>query len=86
MASLTTQSKEEVAGDIMRYLSLHHEEIPLTAPQVVAGITVFDDEVAACEAAILAALPAGPANWLTAHPEIARRIMRLVADKRRETL
>lgn len=86
MAQLNAATKTELAARVESQLSSRFEEIPISHQAVVSGIAIFDGELETAEAAIIAALPAGPANWLTSKPAVAREILLAVAEKRREVL
>jgi len=86
MAQLDSATKDALTRQLLKVLSARWEHIPLSHEQVRAGIDLFDDELESCEEAILAALPSNAQTWLTAHQPIAREIVIVVEQARKEEL
>ena len=87
MATLSAEQLGEIHTDVMRLWSDENLATPITKAQLTALLGIIDPEVNTAEQEILDAIPAGPEKaWLTSNPHISRRLITMVADKRREVL
>lgn len=86
MAQLDSETKDALAAKLLSALSSRWDKIPITHQQVRAGIDVFDEQLEACETAILDALSSSTQAWLVVHQAIAREIVVAVEQARKEKL
>ena len=87
MAKLSDGERFNVWAEAMRLLSLYSIDTPVTKPQFRWLVNYLDDNLETFEANVVAGLPGGAGkDWLLANPGIARRLVVMVAEKRREAL
>ena len=86
MAQLSEARRDEVAASVHRQLSRRFHPIDITKAQVRSGIAVFDENLETCEGNILSSVGPNAQTWLQNNPTVARYILEMVAQKRREEL
>lgn len=87
MAVLQQDARAALRALIMERWSAAGLQTPITKPQLAFLIGVVDEALESAEIAIVQALPAGPEkSWLLSVPEVGRRLIELVEQKRREVL
>jgi hypothetical protein len=71
----------------MALLSRYNIETPISKVNFLALVNYLDNNLETFEASAVAGLPAGDGkNWLLANASIARRLVVMIADRRREVL
>jgi len=87
MAKLPDAHRIIVWAEVMKRLSEHRIETPITKPQFRWLINYFDDNLETFENNTVAGLPDGDGKtWLLNNASIARRIVVMIMEKRREVL
>lgn len=89
MALLPQQQRDELKADIMRKLSSARVKTPgIHKSDWDAIIIAIDTALETAEVSAVTSLPGGSRErvFLTGHPGIARRVLAVVEDKRREVL
>lgn len=87
MATLTAENITDVSEFIQSELSRVFEQIPVSRQALETLLGLIDTGLETAETSILTSLPAGNGKtWLIDHPSISRRLIILIAEKRREVL
>jgi hypothetical protein len=87
VAQLPEACLGDVAGCVMRELSVSHTLIPASKAQVTALVTLIDEHIETTEAAIIQALPTGDVKtWLIDNAGVGRQVMAQVLMTRKAEL
>jgi hypothetical protein len=86
MAQLTEAQKDAVTTEIHQLLSARWFGIALSKSQIRNGVDIFDENLETCESNILSSVGQSAQTWLQNNPKIARWILEMVAQQRREEL
>ena len=87
MAQLPSENIDQIWSTTMSEFSSLRTLIPIDKNQLRSLLTLIDQELEDAEVDIIQALPAGPGrSWLVANPDLGRRLMLDVLNKRREVL
>ena len=87
MATLTSGQVTEISEFVQSELSRVFEIIPVSRQALEVLFTTVDQGLEMAETSIIGSLPDGTGKtWLVEHPEISRRLIILVAKKRKEVL
>ena len=87
MAVLNSSQRDEVYAEIMGEFSGLQITVPVPKTSIRSFVDTLDDELEDYDAAVLAALPAGEGkDWITANPDVGRRMAEITLTKRVEVL
>lgn len=86
MAKLTSEQRNEVAAEVQRLLSQSWVRIPISKPLLLAAVGLFDDGLETAESQIVASVSATARAWLINNQWIARHLLTMIAEKRRDVL
>jgi hypothetical protein len=87
MATLPSEERFAVWAEAMALLSRHNIEAPVTKPELRWLVNYLDDNLETFEADVVDGIPAGDGkDWLVSNPSIARRLIVMIAERRREVL
>ena len=87
MAILPDADRLVVWAEAMAILSRYNVATPISKAEFRWLVDYLDDNLETFESTSVAGLPAGDGkDWLTANAPIARRLIVMIAEKRREVL
>lgn len=87
MANLTQAQLAGVAHQVHREFSAILKSIPIKKDQFFTFLNIVDNAQEQAEIGIIQNVPVGQARtWLMDNPEVARRIIELIAVSRKENL
>jgi len=87
MATLPDADRLVVWAEAMAILSRYNVATPISKAEFRWLVDYLDDNLETFESTSVAGLPAGDGkDWLTANAPIARRLIVMIAEKRREVL
>ena len=86
MAKLTDEQRDAVTAEAQRLLSQRWLRIPVSKLLLRAAVGLFDDGLETAETQIVTSVAAAARTWLINNAWIARHLLVMIAEKRRDVL